>query len=481
MSTTEESLPGQAAEAATWHKTLTWWDGFVLMLPLASGVFVSSGFMVGALGAWGAFLVMMVMCVVALLSNFLFGEMAAMFPEKTGGLSMYTREAMRRYFIPAGVLAAFGYWLGYAISISFCALQVGQLIQVQWFPKVTWSVTMIGGTHLGLANFIGFALVIVAAILAWLGVKIMARAAFWLGILAVAVVLIAMIGPWVTGQAHTSNLTMHLGNWRGVVVWMYIAGWTLFGSELGAAFAPEYKDAKRDVPRVLLLSAIYGMIIFTITPVSVCAMYGEKFTAMNALTLGPMAAAKVVGGGQWLFTIIYAAAISVSVLIFTQDSARATAGMAEDGDTIKQFRNLNRFGVPHWGVLLVGLSNLAFLAFVANPVAIILASNLGYILCHSLANWSFVVLRVTQPDRPRPIKMGPAWMPIAVLLGCFHLFILTVGILSPGAAGYGGLKDTLIGIGFLCFGLVLWVIRVVVQEHQPLRLREPVAAVAVAS
>jgi amino acid transporter len=255
-------------------------------------------------------------------------------------------------------------------------------------------------------------------------------------------------------------------------VWLYIAGWTLFSSEMGAAFAPEYKNAKRDVPRVLMLSAIFMMFTY-LAPLSATAELGAKTVVQNPLTFAVLAANHVLGRGGPIFTIILVAALFVTTVMFTSDASRATASMAEEGDTLRQFAKQNRRGVPTWGTGVVIVINIAILLFAANPITILLASNLGYILAHCLANWSFVILRKSQPNAQRPLKLkSPLWVLLAVILGCFHLVLLYVGITHPGLAGYGGLKETLFAIGILLTGLIFWVIRVVAQDHQPLKLRD---------
>lgn len=473
MSAGSEPLPGAMLDEQRWKKTLTWRQGFYFAFPLACGAFVSTGFMIGALGAWGALLVAGVMGLVALLSNFLFAEMATMFPEKPGSLSMYAREGMRRHFVPGGVLGAYGYWLGYSLAIGFNGLMIGQLIQAQWFADQTWTLGFVGGVQLSLAHFIAIGLVVCCWILTLLGIRLAASVSIVVGIVFLVVIAIVIIGSLVPGRASAANLTFTFPGWTALFVWFYIGGWTLFSSEMGAAFAPEYRDTKRDVPRVLVTSSVFIMIVFGLTPLSATAELGADTVAANPLTYGPIAAASVLGGGSQIFTILLVAALCVVTLLFMSDAGRATAGMAEEGDTIKQLGKLNRFGAPTWGTHVVAIVNIGILLFVANPVGIILASNLGYILAHSLANWSFVILRKTRPDAPRPLKLkGPEWMPLAVLLGCFHLVVLAVGIINPGLAGYGGLKETLIGLAVLCTGLIFWVYRVLVQDRQPLRLRD---------
>lgn len=470
----EAACPELVGGQQGWHKTLTWRQGFYFSFSLACGAFISTGFTIGAIGAYGTLLVSLIMATVGLLSNFLFAEMATMFPEKTGSLSMYAREGLRRYFIPGGVLCAYGYWLGYALSVVFSAVMVGQLIQAQWFADNTWGFRIPGGVQVNLGVVLAAALIAACWALCLFGVHVTARVTTFVGAAFMVVIVIVILGVLVPGKASAANLTFMNPGWKGILIWCYIAGWTLFGSEIGAAFAPEYKNPRRDVPRVLLSTAIFLGLVFSLTPVTATAELGVDTIAANPLTYGPLAAAHVLGGaGSQAFTVLLVAALCVVILLFMNDASRATAGMAEEGDAVKQLGRMNRFGSPTWGTHAVAIVNIVVLLFVPSPVGIILAANLGYILAHSVANWSFVILRYSQPHAARPLRLrGPVWVPIAVFLGCFHLAILSLGIFNPGLAGYGGAKETVIGVVILLTGLLLWVIRKVFQDHEPLRLRD---------
>ena len=116
--------------------------------------------------------------------------------------------------------------------------------------------------------------------------------------------------------------------------------------------------------------------------------------------------------------------------------------------------------------------NVLLILFVGNVLGILFASNLGYILAVTLAVSGFVLLRKDRPNWPRPIRLAPIWVPIAVLLAAFDLLILVVGASNPTLAGYGGTRDVLIGLGLLSIGLILFMYRRLVQDRTSLHLRE---------
>jgi amino acid transporter len=76
---------------------------------------------------------------IAVIANRAYTELAAMFPEKPGGISLYATEGWRSRFALAGPIATFGYWFAWSSSLAVYAGIVGSLVQAQWFPAETWT------------------------------------------------------------------------------------------------------------------------------------------------------------------------------------------------------------------------------------------------------------------------------------------------------------------------------------------------------
>ena len=143
-------------------------------------------------------------CVIGLGQNFLFAEMAAMFPAKPGGISVYAHEAWRKHFSPVGPLAAFGYWMGWSFVLAIFGVTAGSLIQAQWFPDQTWSLWD-GAVHVGLAHFIGAAMVVAVWLLNVFGIRPAVWVTYVTGGLFLVVVAILMIAPYFTGDWSSST------------------------------------------------------------------------------------------------------------------------------------------------------------------------------------------------------------------------------------------------------------------------------------
>jgi hypothetical protein len=83
-------------------KAMSWWDGFMIALANPGFLIAALGGSIASLGTTGALVLWLVSVVIGSLQNNIYAELATMFPEKSGGISVYAHEAWRRYFSPIG-------------------------------------------------------------------------------------------------------------------------------------------------------------------------------------------------------------------------------------------------------------------------------------------------------------------------------------------------------------------------------------------
>jgi amino acid transporter len=467
-----------AAEERTLPKTLSWRDGFMIALSVPAGVLASLGFSIGSLGAWGAAALWGICCLLGLLQNYLFAEMAAMFPEKPGGVALYAHEAWRKYFSPIGPICAFGYWMGWSFVLSIFGLTIGQLVTAQWFPGQTWTFSD-GVIDVGLPHLIGAATVIAVWALNVFGLRPAMRLNWIVGVALMAALAIFIIGPFVTGNFDSANLHNHLGeagqDWGGLklaMVWLFLMGWSGYATEICATFAPEYKDTRRDTFMALRTSGIVTLAVLTLLPVSSVGAVGEEYVAANPASFYVKVFQDVVGSASGLVIAVVVLALFMSMNASTGDASRALFGLARDGMTIKQLNHLNHHRMPGRAMTLDLVVNLGLLFFVGNVLGILFASNVGYITAIAFSVGAYALLRKDRPDWPRPIKLSAVWAPLAVVLAVFNAALVIVGVMNPSLTGYGGTKETVIGFALLLSSLVFFLFRRLVQDKTGLRLQE---------
>lgn len=444
--------PGQHLQ-----RVLDWRSGAFLGLTTVLGVFTTVGFMVGLVGTWAVIVIWLLALALGTAQAYLYAEMATMFPDTTGGVAAYAHEGFRRYTVLVGPIVMWGYWLGWSLIQAVSAFIFGSVVQAQWFPGQTWSFDLVG-VDVGLAHFLGAAALVSSYVLNVFGIKPAARITRAGVTLFTAVAAVMVVLPFITTTWKADALTWRLDSLPMAIVLLYLASWTAFAIEGPSLFAPEYRNPGSDTPKAIQVCAIVMIAVFTLVPVATSGAIGEEAIGANPSGYAVDVMGKYWQGSASLVIAVLAIGLWVTLLATSAQAARALLGLARCDLTIKQLAFLNRHGMPGRALAMDTCVNLFILFFVGNTVAIIAASNFGYVLCCSFAAFSFVLLRRDRPDWPRPFRLSKLWIPVAVLIGVVDLFIALYGASHPGLAGYGGTKETVISIAllFVCVPLFLY-------------------------
>lgn len=454
------------------QKTLTWKDGFALSIVSVNGLFVALGYAVGVLGAWTAIAIWVAATVIGLLQNRIFAELASMFPGKSGGVARYAIEGWKRYFAPLGAIASFGYWIGWSLSIAVTAAALGGIIQAQWFADSAWGIDFLGNP-LGLGHVIAVVSIWAAWAVNYVGIHLAATINKIVGIVVTVALVVVVVTALAQGQWQGANLTWGPGaSFSAIIVWYYITAWTTYGVEIAASFAPEYKDSVRDTAKALKATSTFMLIAFVAIPVGITGAIGEATLAENPVGYITVAFGNLFGGHGWIGSLVLVFSLWLAMVSTTADGGRALYGLAQEGMTIRQLDWLNRWGVPGRSLTLDAVINTAHILLLSSPVAILLASNLGYMTAITLGVSAFLLLRKDRPNWPRPIRRSRIWVPTAAVIVAINVFVTIWGATHPSDAGYGGARETFIGLGILALSVVLFVYRQVIQDKRPIQWRD---------
>ncbi len=462
-------------------KLLHWYDGFVVCLANPGFLISSLGFSIGTLGALGAFVLWTVSMLMAVAQNKIYTEPATMFPDRAGGVAIYAHEGWRRHFTFIGPMAAVGYWGGWTVVLAINGLVIGSLIQAQWFPNAAWSYH-IGLTHLGATLTLPRLIAVILIFAVWSFNAAGVRPAVWVGYVTGALLLIPLAlyiaFPYLTGNFHSVNLTWLVddnggslwNSWRLVLVWFYLMGWSSYGVEAAATFAPEYRDTERDTDLALRRSAMFSLVVYALLPLGVGGMLtADKINAGAAdFSFYIVEMDKMIGVGANFVLPLLIAAFLLAMNTATMDGSRALYGISKSGMTVKWLSQLNRFHVPARAMTVDMVVNIAVVLTLNSTIAILAASNLGYVLCHVFALSAVLLLRRDRPEWPRPLPLSQFWLWVAGFLALANLAFVVVGAPSFKLTGYGSYKELLIGIGLLVAACLLYAYRRVVEDREPL-------------
>ena len=455
-------------------KAMRWYDGFVVALANPGFLIGSLGYSIGARGGWGAMFLWGISMAIGTLSNWIYSESAAMFPEKPGGIALYAHEGWRKYFTFVGPVASFGYWFAWSSVLALFGIVIGGLIKAEWFSGNTWSLDYGTSTlpTLGIEHFIAAGLIVAVWLFNIFGIRLSVKVAYVTGAMLMVPLVVFIFLGYLTGDWESGNMNFGVDNWQEAVVWLYIMGWSAYGVETCAAFAPEYKDTVRDTSLALRSAALFSLGVYILLPMGIAGVTGEQAAADNPIGFFVTGFDQILGGGSDIMVVFLIASLLLSMNTATADGSRALYGIARDDMTIKELNHLNSYHVPARAMFLDMIVNLALVFFVGNVLAILVAGNLGYMSAHFFALTGFLLLRRDRPNWPRPIKLAPAWLGVAALLAAINGFFIIYGASHPELTGYGGSKETWIGVGVLLFSIVLFAFRRIVQDGEMVHLRE---------
>jgi amino acid transporter len=474
-------------------KSLHWYDGFVIGLCNPGFLVANLGFVLATVGPTGAIYLWGIAAFIGLLQNWIYSESAAMFPDKPGGISLYAYEGWRKYFNLFGPIAAFGYWIGWSVVLSINGYLIGGLICAQWFPhalvggvspSADGGYFSLGPVDIGAPHLIGIGLIIIVWLFNVFGVRPSLWVGYATGVLLLIPLLIFIVLPYFTGDWHSSNITyQHVANPNGgnfsnlsvALMWLFIMGWSAYGVEICASFAPEYHDTRRDTSLALRSTAAFSLFVFIFLPLGLGGVvgthgdYGPYYVAAFKTVVGPG-----LGG---LAVVLLISSLILSMNSATADGGRVLYGIARDDMTIKGLFHLNRFHVPARAMAVDMVVNILLILFVGNNLAILYMSNIGYIFAHVLALSAFLLLRKDRPNWPRLIKLGPAWPIVAGILCALNFVFLVWGITQRDlAATLGGYTTSgypfYIGIGILVASVLLYFYRRGVQDKKSITFRD---------
>ena len=145
------------------------------------------------------------------LQNNIHAELAAMFPNKSGGIALYAHEAWRKYLTPIGPLATFGYWIGWSVVLSINGLVAGTLIQARVVLRVDVGTRRAPASTSRCRSCIGIGLIVLVWLFNVYGVRPAVWFAYVTGGLLMIPAFVLMFLPYITGDWSSSNMQWDIG------------------------------------------------------------------------------------------------------------------------------------------------------------------------------------------------------------------------------------------------------------------------------
>ncbi len=392
---------------------------------IGGGIFVVTGIVAGVAGS--AFVVSMVLAaIIALLTALSFAQLAIWKPIEGSGYE-YVRQLVSPF---AGFLSGWMWMIGNTFAGAAVSLGFGYYL-ASAFPSLPVKV-------------VAFVICLAFTALNSIGVR---QSALLNNVL--VIVKLAILAFFIIFGAFFVNPT----NFQpfqpfssGILFGAYYIFFAYAGFARATIIAEEVEDAKRNVPRAVILSLVISTIVYVLVGVIAVGLVGASSLA-PANTSSPLTYAIGVTGNHFAmqFMALGGLVATASVLLTgILGVSRMAFSMSRRNDLPKALNVLSvRFGTPYVSIWIIGIV-MALLAYFVDLTGVVVVSTFSLLFWYVLVNLSAFRLRCDK-------RLCPRWLPILGLSTCI-LLLLVVLFVAPFAWE--------VGFGCIFAGAVFYFIRI---------------------
>lgn len=392
---------------------------------LGAGIYVLIGHATAVAGS-GVWMSFVLAAVIASFTGLSYAELGSMYPKDAAEYT-FVKTAFRD--TTTGFVIG---WLTFFMTVvagSAVALGFGQYLH--------------GLTGISIvASAAG--LLIFFAIINYLGIKLSSR----INIVLTSLTLFGLLIIIAIGLPHLGSVDYF--EMPGGVVGIFGAAAIVFFAYLGfdeiVNVSEEAKNAKRNVPKAIVISVIITTAIYILVALSTVSVVPWQQLGASGTPLALVAETSFGSSAGLLLSIFALFATASTVLILMIAASRMLFGMAEDRVMPKLLTRVDRKRkTPLACILLITIIALAFV-FYSEIKSIALLVDFSAFFVFAMINLSVVILRYAEPKTKRmfrvPLNIGQ--LPVLPLLGFlisaymilnFQLALIWYGIMVM-VAGY---------------------------------------------
>lgn len=430
------------------HRTIDWKGAFWVASGVPALVLFSIGGIAGTVGT-PAFVVWTASMLMGFIQSFTYAEIAGLFPNKSGGASIYGAAAWLRYskFIaPLSVWCNWIAWtpvlsLGCAIAASYilnalAPMPTAEAIQayiaanagatqemamieltpaIRNFALLSFEIPGLVTVSLNATFFIGAVLMLIVFAIQHRGILGTAKVQTYVGLLVIVPMLIVGLVPLLTGQVSGANFSplvplaapyapdpgaWNIPGWTLVLGAMFIAAWSTYGFETAVCYTSEFKNPHSDTFKAIFYSGLLALLLFILVPFTFQGVLGLTGMLDPSIIDGSgvaSALAGMVGGGAFVHAVmqmLMILALLLSIMTAMAGSSRTLYQGSADGWLPRYLSHVNSHGAPTRAMWTDLAFNLILLSFASSDAAsfyfILAVSNCGYIIFNFLnlnAGW----------------------------------------------------------------------------------------------
>ena len=449
-----------STSTTTLRRTLDWTDAFWFAAGVPALVLFTVGAVASAVGNISS-LVWVISIFLGFLQCFTYAEISGLYPNKSGGASVYGAMAWVRYGKMLGPISVWANWFSWSPVLAIgSGLAGGYILNMLFTPDSAirmWEITLFDmgfikdglKLRLNATFFVGLALVLGIFSLQHRGIAKAAKIQMIVALAALLPLFLIGIAPFFSGDFHLNNFTPLVplahdatgaavnGTWNNVgwTIFMgglFLAAWSSYPFETAVCYVSEFKDPSRDTIRAMIYSGLLCVLFFTLVPVAFQGFLGIEGLMSPGIIDGSGVGevmAKMVGGGAVVQNIIVCMLIlAVALVIMTAmaGSSRTLLQGSVDGWLPKYLSNVNHNGAPV-AAMWTDLCFNIFLLMLSDYLYLLVLANATYMIFVFLNLQSGWLHRIDNAHLKRPYRC-PTWLlATGAILGFFNLLLLGWG------------------------------------------------------
>lgn len=327
-------------------------------------------------------------------------ELLLMWPNRVGGIAAVCGEAFRPYSAVLANLAGTCYWWGWVPTCGLTSLLSASALH-------TWYLPSIPVTPLAIAILLSF------AALNLLGVRRVSSVAVLIAVGAGGLAFLSVVVPVLAGDVEWQAATAYslrspfdgvFGSITSAMAGLYLIGFAAPAFEAAGCHVGEMVDPVRNVPRAFYASAVMACLFFVVAPVVWFGVLGPGpleggLTEALGPTFAPLLGGAARGAAVWLLVLN----MFHGTLQPLAGASRTLSQLSEDGLLPRFLARRSARDVPWVATACTAAMSIVFL-ILGDPVWMIAAANLTYLIGIALPSVAVWLLRRHSPELHRPYR-----------------------------------------------------------------------------
>lgn len=445
MSISTIDTPVTTGAEGTLQRHIDWRGAFWVASGVPALVLFSIGGVAGIAGKL-AFLVWAVSMFMGFLQSFTYAEIAGLFPNKSGGASIYGATAWLPYSRFIAPLSVWCNWFAWSPVLSLgCSIAAAYILNafapIPAFTPTSPEVVQYMAAHAGISAadavtaataaatpairnwtlfshalgpvsfsfnatfFIGAVLMLITFAIQHRGILGTASVQKYIGLLVIVPMLIVGIVPILTGHINTENFSplvplaaasvAKLGSWN-ITGWtlvlggLFLAAWSTYGFETAVCYTSEFKNPGKDTFKAIFYSGLLCIVLYCLVPFTFQGVLG-----LDGMLAGPIvdgsgvaaAMAQMVGGGTYIenaLVMLMILALILSIMTAMAGSSRTLYQGSVDGWLPRYLTHVNEHGAPTRAMWTDLVANLIVLAIAS-------ADSTSFFFILAVSNCGYII------------------------------------------------------------------------------------------